>query len=89
MRSNGEIDYYRYCDISSRITFGCGNYLYLREPGRVQQEKWQEMSETRECNTCYWLIRTYDVCVGFCEEHEKLVRNDEEVCESYMAKGEK
>lgn len=43
----------------------------------------------RDCNTCYWLIRTCDEGVGFCEEHEKLVRNDEEACESYMAKGEK
>ena len=45
------------------------------------------MSE-RECNTCYWLIRTCDLGVGFCEEHEKLVRNDE-ACESYVEKGEK
>lgn len=47
------------------------------------------MSDTRECNTCFWLIRTCDEGVGFCEEHEKLVRNDEEACESYMEKGEK
>lgn len=39
------------------------------------------MTETRECNTCYWLIRTRDEGVGFCEEHERLVRNDEEACE--------
>lgn len=42
------------------------------------------MSE-RDCNTCYWLIRTRDEGVGFCEEHEKLVRNDEEACESYKS----
>ena len=44
---------------------------------------------TRECNTCYWLIRTCDEGVGFCEEHEELVSNEDEPCESYMAKGEK
>ena len=41
------------------------------------------MSDTRECGTCFWLIRTCDEGVGFCEEHEKLVRNDEEACEKY------
>ena len=34
MRSNGEIDYSRSCDISSGFAVGCGNYLHLREPGR-------------------------------------------------------
>lgn len=47
------------------------------------------MSDARECNTCFWLIHTCDEGVGFCEEHEKLVRNDEEVCEMYKVKGEK
>lgn len=41
------------------------------------------MIEKRECNTCFWLIRTCDEGVGFCEEHEKLVRNDEEACDRY------
>lgn len=43
----------------------------------------------RECGTCWWLIRTCDDGVGFCEEHEELVQNDEEACESYKVKGEK
>ena len=41
------------------------------------------MSDTRECNTCYWIIRTCDEGAGFCEEHEKLVSNDGKACESY------
>lgn len=46
------------------------------------------MSE-RECNTCYWLIRTCDKGVGSCEKHEELVSNEDEACESYIVKGEK
>lgn len=43
------------------------------------------MTETRECDACYWIICTCDEGMGFCEEHEKLVRNDEKACDSYMS----